>query len=154
MSVYINDKAEYLKPCIESMLNQTAKPDQFVIVEDGKLASDCGKIIEDYKNGNPELFEVVKLEKNEGLANALNEGMKRCRNELVARMDADDVSLPTRCEKELKMFEKYPELAVCGCNIDEFSGDFTKQIYRELYRVNMMILSNSLEEDNHSIIRL
>ena len=61
MSVYINDKAEYLKPCIESMLNQTAKPDQFVIVEDGKLASDCGKIIEDYKNGNPELFEVVKL---------------------------------------------------------------------------------------------
>lgn len=80
--------------------------------------------------------------------------MKRCRNELVARMDADDVSLPTRCEKELKMFEKYPELAVCGCNIDEFSGDFTKQIYRELYRVNMMILSNSLEEDNHSIIRL
>lgn len=43
MSVYINDKAEYLKPCIESMLNQTAKPDQFVIVEDGKLASDCGK---------------------------------------------------------------------------------------------------------------
>ena len=49
MSVYINDKAEYLKPCIESMLNQTAKPDQFVIVEDGKLASDCGKIIEDYK---------------------------------------------------------------------------------------------------------
>ena len=126
MSVYINDKAEYLKPCIESMLNQTAKPDQFVIVEDGKLASDCGKIIEDYKNGNPELFEVVKLEKNEGLANALNEGMKRCRNELVARMDADDVSLPTRCEKELKMFEKYPELAVCGCNIDEFSGDFYK----------------------------
>ena len=98
MSVYINDKVEYLKPCIDSMLNQTVKPDQFVIVEDGELTPECEKAIVEYKESDKELFEIVKLEKNEGLANALNVGMKHCRNDLIARMDADDVSLPTRCE--------------------------------------------------------
>lgn len=49
--------------------------------------------------------------------------MKHCRNELVARMDADDILLPKRCEKELECFEKNEELAICGCNIDEFYDD-------------------------------
>ena len=126
MSVYINDKEEYLKSCIESMLNQTIKPDQVVIVEDGEIDDACEKLISNFKSSEPDLFDIIKLEKNEGLANALNIGMKYCRNDLIARMDADDFSLPTRCEEEIKMFEKYPELVVCGSNIDEFSGNFRK----------------------------
>ena len=121
MSVYINDNCKYLKQSIESMLSQTIKPDQFVIVEDGRLKEDCENLIKEYEKLYPDMVNVIRLKENGGLANALNVGMKSCRNDLIARMDADDISIKIRCEEELKMFEKYENLAVCGCNIDEFS---------------------------------
>ena len=121
MSVYINDNCKYLKQSIESMLSQTIKPDQFVIVEDGRLKEDCENLIKEYEKLYPDMINVIRLKENGGLANALNVGMKSCRNDLIARMDADDISIKNRCEEELKMFEKYENLAVCGCNIDEFS---------------------------------
>lgn len=120
MSVYIEDKCEYVKLAIDSMLNQTVKPEQYVIVKDGKVNDDIEKLLIEYDKEYPNLFTIVKIKNNSGLANALNEGIKVCRNELVARMDADDISLPERCEKELEMFIDNPNLAVCGCNIDEF----------------------------------
>lgn len=119
MSVYIKDNPEYLRLSIESMLNQTAAPEQFVLVVDGPVSKELKKII-DYYGAQEELFTICKLEKNSGLGNALNVGLQHCRNELVARMDADDISLPTRCEKELECFKKDAELDICGCNIDEF----------------------------------
>lgn len=120
MSVYAKDNPEYLELAIDSMLNQTAKPEQFVIVQDGLLPESIDQVICKYKSNQPELFTIIKLETNGGLANALNIGLQACRNELVARMDADDISLPQRCEKELKKFSENPDLVICGCNIDEF----------------------------------
>ena len=120
MSVYAMDTPEYLELAIDSMLNQTAKPEQFVIVQDGLLPESIDRMICKYKSNQPELFTIIKLETNGGLANALNIGLQACRNELVARMDADDISLPQRCEKELKKFSENPDLVICGCNIDEF----------------------------------
>lgn len=120
MAVYFKDEAKYLELAIDSMLNQTVKPEQFVIVIDGSVSESLGKIIEKYENMNPALFTIVKLKTNEGLANALNIGLQVCRNELVARMDADDISLPERCEKELKRFGEKKDLVICGCNIGEF----------------------------------
>lgn len=120
MSVYDKEKPEYLKQSIESMLNQTVKPEQFVVVEDGALNKSLSDIIDKYKADFNELFTIVKLQVNGGLGNALNQGLKVCRNELVARMDSDDISLPRRCEKELKLFLDNPELSIVGTNIDEF----------------------------------
>ena len=71
----------------------------------------------------PELFNIVKNAKNLGLGLALNEGLKACKYELVARMDTDDISKPTRCEKQVKRFSEKPELAIVGAHIDEFVGD-------------------------------
>lgn len=120
MSVYVKDKPEYLKLAINSMLNQTVPPDQFVIVIDGPVPENLMNIINEKKRENKGLFTVIPLKENGGLGNALNEGIRLCRNELVARMDSDDISLPKRCEKELECFEKNSELVICGCNIDEF----------------------------------
>jgi glycosyltransferase involved in cell wall biosynthesis len=120
MSVYDKEKPEYLKQSIESMLNQTVKPEQFVVVEDGALNKSLSDIIDKYKADFNELFTIVKLQVNGGLGNALNQGLKACRNELVARMDSDDISLPRRCEKELKLFLDNPDLSIVGTNIDEF----------------------------------
>lgn len=120
MSVYAKDKPENLKAAVDSMLDQTVPPDQFVVVIDGVVPDELMDVISRYKNEYMAVFTVVPLLENGGLGNALNEGLKYCRNDLVARMDADDISLPTRCEKELEMFEKDRMLSICGCNIDEF----------------------------------
>lgn len=122
MSLYAKEKAEYLILAIESMIDQTVTPDEIVIVEDGPLNDELYGVIDTYKEKYPELFNIVVSEKNIGLGLALNEGLKVCKNELVARMDTDDISKPERCEKQLKVFEANPELSIVGSFVDEFTG--------------------------------
>ncbi len=120
MSVYYKEKPEYLTLAIESMLNQTLPPEQFVIVEDGKLTDELERIIIKYEQKNPELFTIIRTEINRGLGLALDEGMKYCRNELVARMDSDDISMPDRCEREVAVFKTHPGLDIISGAINEF----------------------------------
>lgn len=121
MSVYAKEKPEYLHESIESMLKQTASPDQIVLVEDGPLTDALEEVVRGYKK-NP-LFTIVRLKKNSGLGRALDEGLKYCRNDLVARMDTDDISLPERCEKELRLFREDPKLDIVSGAIAEFETD-------------------------------
>ncbi len=107
MSLYKKEHPEYLRLALDSMLNQTVKPDEIVLVEDGPLTPELYAILDEYP-----MLHRVKNEKNLGLGLALNEGLKVCRNELVARMDTDDISKPDRCEKQLRRFEEKPELAI------------------------------------------
>jgi len=123
MSVYYKEHRDYLKSSIDSMLSQTLLPEQIVIVKDGLLTKELDELIEGYFIENPNLFTIVSLEKNLGLGKALDEGLKYCRNELVARMDSDDISLPERCEKQIKAFVKNPDLSIVGTMIDEFYDD-------------------------------
>lgn len=116
MSLYKKEKPEYLRLAIDSMLNQTVKPDEIVIVEDGPLTDELYAVLDEYG----EQIHRVKNETNIGLGLALNNGLKVCRNELIARMDTDDISKLTRCEKQLKRFEEKPELAIVGAWVDEF----------------------------------
>lgn len=120
MSIYHKEKPDFFIQSIESMLRQTIKPDEIVIVKDGPLTPDLDKIIDDYTHKMPELFTIVPLDKNMGLGLALNEGLKICRNELVARMDTDDISLENRCELQLKAFERNPRLCIVGTWTNEF----------------------------------
>src|SRR5699024_11388495 len=68
----------------------------------------------------PGLFTIVSLRDNVGLGLALNEGLKKCRNELVARMDADDISHKKRCEIQVETFLNNRDLSIVGSIIDEF----------------------------------
>lgn len=120
MSLYIKEKPEYFGLAIDSMLNQTVKPDEIVIVEDGPLTESLYAVLDEYKAKYPQIVRTVKNEKNLGLGLALNVGLKECKNELVARMDTDDISKPDRCEKQLKMFAENPDLDIIGGNISEF----------------------------------
>ncbi len=155
MSVYAKDVPAYVKQAIDSMLGQTVAPEQFVIVEDGPLVKETGDLIEEYEKDLPDVFTVIKLCENKGLANALNIGLEACRNELVARMDADDVSKPLRCERELEMFRKDPGLAVCGCNLEEFQGtvDNVKTIRAvPLTYENVKTFSKRRQPVNHATV--
>ncbi len=120
MSVYLKEKPEYLKQSIESMIKQTIAPDEIIIVKDGPLTDELDKTIDEYVNSYKELFTIIPLEKNSGLGNALNVGLQKSKNELVARMDSDDISYLDRCEKLLKRFELDSDLSVVGGQINEF----------------------------------
>lgn len=120
MSLYVKEKPDYLRLAIDSMLNQTVAPDEIVIVEDGPLTDALYAVLEEYKSKYPQLFHFVKNKKNLGLGLALNAGLKECRNEIVARMDTDDISKPDRCEKQLKFFSERPETTILGGQIEEF----------------------------------
>lgn len=120
MSLYIKEKPEYLKCAIQSMVDQTLEPDEIVIVKDGKITPELQSVLDEYSKRYPELFNIVGYEKNRGLGLALNYGLEHCRNELVARMDTDDIAKPDRCEKQLREFEKNPDLSLLGSSVDEF----------------------------------
>lgn len=120
MSLYHKEKPEYLKQAIDSMINQTVKPEEIVMVYDGELTSELYKVMDVYIEKYPNLFHIIKNEVNLGLGISLNKGVLECKNELIARMDTDDISVNDRCESQLAEFEKNPNLSVCGSIIDEF----------------------------------
>lgn len=127
MSLYKKEKPEYLRLAIESMLNQTVKPDEIVLVEDGALTTELYNVLDEFP-----MLHRVKNETNLGLGLALNVGLKECRNELIARMDTDDCSKPERCEKQLARFAEKPYLAIVGSHIDEFVGDISNVVSRRV----------------------
>lgn len=120
MSLYHKEKASFFSEALESMINQTVKPDEIVIVEDGPLTDDLYDIKQYFLARYPDLFTIVRNETNLGLGKSLNNGLIACRNELVARMDTDDISVLDRCEKQLKLFQSKPYLSLVGAWVDEF----------------------------------
>ena len=124
MSVYYKEKSEYLRTAIESMLSQSIPPNDFVLVCDGPLTDSLEEVIASYQASAPGLFNVYRLPKNVGLAKALNHGILQCKNEIIARMDSDDISAPDRMEKELRVVEEQ-NADLVGANVIEFFGEAT-----------------------------
>jgi lipopolysaccharide/colanic/teichoic acid biosynthesis glycosyltransferase/glycosyltransferase involved in cell wall biosynthesis len=127
MSLYKKENPEYLKSSIDSMLNQSVKPDEIVMVEDGPLTPELYAVLDSYP-----ILHRVRNKTNLGLGLALNAGLKECRNELVARMDTDDCSKPERCEKQLARFLEKPYLSIVGSHIDEFVDDISNVISQRI----------------------
>ena len=121
MSVYYKEKPEYLKQSMESIYEQTVPTNDFVLVCDGPLNAELDAVIDEMQQQFGDVLHVCRLEKNGGLGNALNIGIKHCKNELIARMDSDDIAYPDRCERQLKLFETYPQVSICSGIVEEFS---------------------------------
>ncbi len=119
MSVYQKEKPAYLQAALRSMLEQTWPPDEIVLVCDGPLTEALDQVIEGYL---PQLV-VVRLPENRGLGHALAEGLKHCKNELIARMDTDDLSVRERCAWQIAYLREHPEVDVLSGTLAEFKGD-------------------------------
>lgn len=121
MCVYGGDNSEWFQTAVESILNQSLKPDEVVLVVDGPIPDELNEIVKIYER-NP-IFNVIRLEKNQGHGNARRMGLDNCKNELVAIMDADDISKSDRFEKQIEEFKKNQFLDIVGGNITEFIDD-------------------------------
>ena len=119
MSVYFKETPEYLDKALNSVFEQTIIPNEVVLVEDGKLTSELDEVISKYEKQYNNILKVVKYEQNRGLGIALHDGLLECSNEIIFRMDTDDICLPTRFEKQLKVF-KEQDVDIVGSNITEF----------------------------------
>lgn len=121
ISVYKNDKSEDFKTALASVTTmQTLKPSEVVLVVDGPVPDGINNVISDVEIANPGLFHVVRFEQNQGLGIALQKGLEVASNEIVMRMDSDDIAVPERFEKQLAFMIENPEVAVCGGQIAEF----------------------------------
>lgn len=124
MSVYYKENPIYLKEAIESIYDkQILKPTEIVLVEDGELTEELYQEINKQKEKLKDILKIVKLEKNSGLGKALNIGVLNCTNELIARMDSDDISCPERFLKQIECFKNSENIDIVGSNISEFIND-------------------------------
>lgn len=126
MSVYYKDVPRYFDESIQSMLDQTYKTNDFVIVCDGELTPGLEEVLVKYQE--IPYINIVRLEENIGLGKALNHGLNFCKNDLVARMDSDDISVPDRCERQLAIMKNKPEISIVGSHVEEFVGEPSKVI--------------------------
>ena len=133
MSVYYKENPSWFKTALDSVINQTLQPNEIVLIEDGKLTDELYKVIEKYKNQYSNLFKIIPLEKNSGLGEALRVGVLNCSNELIARMDTDDIARNDRFEKQIKFLTENPNIDLVGSWISEFENNPEEIIsYRQL----------------------
>ena len=121
VSVYISENPAFLEAALQSLVDQTRPAGQVVLVKDGPLTPELESVIDYFKKYLP--LDVCSLTHNQGLAVAMNEGLKHCRYEWVARMDSDDISLPERLAIQEDFLIKHPEVDVLGASIEERDND-------------------------------
>lgn len=111
-----NTKDDFLRESIESILNQTYKNFEFIILNDGS-DNNAKEVILSYKD---ERIIYVENELNLGIVETLNKGFDIAKGQYIARMDSDDISLPERFEKQLAFLESHPDISLISANTENF----------------------------------
>src|SRR5690554_1170849 len=128
LSVYKDERPDFFNQALTSIYDdQELKPSQIVLVKDGALTPDLTNIVVAWQEKLGDVMTVVSLDKNVGLGAALNEGLKYCKHELVARMDTDDVALPDRFAKQIAFMANNPDIAASSAILEECDSALLKR---------------------------
>ena len=120
-SVYKNDRPEFVKVALDSMLLfQSLKPSEIVLVQDGPVPESLSSLLLEYEEKYNDVVRIIRLETNMGLGNALKVGVENAKYDIIARMDSDDICLPNRFQKQLEYLENHPEVDIIGGQMTEF----------------------------------
>ena len=127
MPVY--NAASYLKEAVDSILNQTFRDFELIILDDAST-DESAKILDAYTDSR-----IVRYtsDKNIGLANILNIGLDMARGEYIARMDSDDISLPTRLQTEVDYLDSHPKIDLVSCGMQQFGLSDKTMSYKESF---------------------
>lgn len=124
MSVYKSEKGEYLDRSLQSVWDdQTRKPEQIVLIEDGVLTEELYAVIDKWKKALGNQLVVCRNEQNLGLTKSLNKGIGLITSDLIARSDSDDISAPQRFELQEKFFRENLEIDILGGSMQEFDDE-------------------------------
>lgn len=125
ISIYKKENPAWLREALDSVFNQTVLPNEIVLVKDGPLTPELDAVLDEYAAKYP-VFKFVINEKNLGLGLALRKGALECSNEIIARMDTDDIIPSDRFEKELAVIEKGYDVVSCWSMM--FENDVKNQV--------------------------
>lgn len=124
MSVYKTEEPKYFEEALKSIWDdQSRKPEQIVLVEDGPLTDGLSAVITRWKEKLGGVLCVCKNETNLGLTKSLNVALNHVTSDLVARMDSDDRSDPRRFERQEAYFESHPDVDIVGGALQEFDEE-------------------------------
>lgn len=133
-----NTDVPMLKEAVESILNQTFGEFEFIIIDDGSTNESTAYL----DSLTDPRIRIIRNEINLGITKSLNIGFRTAKGKYIARMDADDISLPIRFEKQYAFMESYPDVVVCGTNIELIgaqSGISDNKIHDiELYKCKLL----------------
>lgn len=121
MSVY-NEPIEWLNMAVESILNQTYRDFEFIIVNDNPSRLENKEVLELIAKKDARV-RIISNEENIGLTKSLNVALRECHGEYIARMDADDISLPNRFEQQISFLESHPDVDVLSSYTLSFMED-------------------------------
>lgn len=137
ISVYKKTNADYLDQALKSIWdNQSFKPNEIVLVQDGPISESVECVLGQWQKRLSEKFKWIEQEKNLGLAKSLNNGLRNCSFELVARMDDDDISLPHRFELQYDYMEQHPEVGVLGAQVEERDVNLSVKLSKRIVPLN------------------
>lgn len=119
MSVYRNDAPLFLEQAIDSIVKQSVRPDEVVLVVDGPIPDALRQKVLDMQKEFPNILPIF-LPENNGLGNALKVAVEKAKYNIIARMDSDDICMPDRFKKQLAYLESHPKCDIVGGQITEF----------------------------------
>lgn len=125
LSVYFKENPKYLSQSLDSIFSQSTPPSEVILVKDGILTEELESVISYYLN-KYSIFKIVSNPYNLGLGKSLNIGLQHCTNDLVARMDTDDIAVKDRFEKQVEYLNNNPDITVVGGWIKEFTNDISE----------------------------
>lgn len=123
MATYVNDNVENLRIAIKSVIHNTVVPDEIVIMVDGPIHQQMKATIRDFEKKYPNVMNIIYQSDNRGRGYTASRGVINSKNELIARMDADDIAHPNRFETQLQMINSNKYFSVVGGQIYEFDDD-------------------------------
>lgn len=138
MSVYNGET--YLAEAIDSMLHQSFTDFEFIIVDDGST-DNTGDILNHYQKQDSRIH-LIPLEENVGLATALNQGIQQAQGQLIARMDSDDISIPTRLQQQVDYLEAHPDVILLGSQMQVVDHQKNPLFLFEVPQAHSLIIWN------------
>jgi glycosyltransferase involved in cell wall biosynthesis len=141
----VHNGGQFLREAVDSILGQTFKDFEFILMDDGSTDS-TPSLLAEYQNADARI-RVKRFDQNQGLTHCLNAGIQMARGKYLARMDADDISLPQRFERQVRYLDEHPQVAALGCGftlMDEAGTPLKDYIFSsrpEVLRWNLLFFN-------------
>ncbi|APC14027.1 MULTISPECIES: glycosyltransferase [Providencia] len=134
MSLYNKEAPNSLHDCLLSIQKNTLTPSEIVLVFDGKINEELNSVVKKFSHLLP--IKVIRLSKNLGLGNALNEGLKHCIYDWVFRMDTDDLCSSNRFKKQVNYIKNHSDVTLFGSNTEEFDSSMVTSLGQRRVPIN------------------
>ena len=130
LSLYHKENPDFLNECFESIKKQSLKADEVVLVIDGHIGDELERVVEKWTEVLQ--LKTLRLPKNVGLGEALNRGIDFCSNDIIVRMDTDDVCCDDRFKNQIEVLSKDEQLTVVGGHIEEYDETFQVRLGKRI----------------------